>query len=191
MRIAKILVVCVCLTGVIQAAWAQRSSQSDRLGIPGYLDPRTGAFRPAPQVAEESPDPAAATLTAGTVVVNFTITVKSVLPSTDKIACSVDLFVLDNITSPLSARIFTEEASVAATGTGATRTCKVTIPYSWSLATAASDSVSLSYSIQAPALVTITSTTALPNRVSALSPFATIKVPANGAITTETIAATI
>ncbi len=189
MRAVKILSICVCFIVFTQAMWGQKANEAARPGIPGYLDPRTGAFRPTVPT-EESPDLSTATVaTTGSFVVNFTINVKSVLPSTDTIACLVDIVVSD-ATTTASPRFFNESAAVAATGTGATRLCKVTIPYSWALTTASTDMVSIDYTITAPGLF-ISTTNALPFRLSSLTPLAVIKVPASGATTTETVTATI
>jgi hypothetical protein len=59
----------------------------------------------------------------------------------------------------------------------------VTIPYSWPLKAASSDTITLSYAVEA-------SGASLASRVSSQS-LPSIKVPANGTTTTETIASTI
>jgi hypothetical protein len=185
MRPAKILSITVCFVALTQSVWAQKAKSS----VPGYVDPRTGTYRLL-LPTEEMVDLAAATAaTTGTFTTSFTITVKSTLPTTDNLACTVDIQVVDgaSATNPLG-RIFTEGDSVAATGTGATRTCTVSIPYSWTLTTAATDMVQLSYTVNAPG--TVTATNQLPNRITSLRPFAAIKVPANGATTTQTVAVT-
>ncbi len=87
MRAVKILSICVCFIVVTQATWGQKANDAARPGIPGYLDPRTGAFRPMPQVNEETPDLNFATVaTTGSFVVNFTISLKSTALSTATIA---------------------------------------------------------------------------------------------------------
>jgi hypothetical protein len=75
---------------------------------------------------------------------------------------------------------------VAATGTGTTRTCKLSIPYAWSLTTPSTDSMHTSYSVLGS-----TGTTGLPQRSASRSPLDTRKVPANGAITALTAAVTL
>lgn len=82
--------------------------------------------------------------------------------------------------------IYTESNTVAATGTGSTRTCKLTIPYSWALATQSSDNMSTSYSVFGS-----TGTSGLPQRTAGRSPLDTRKVPSNGTTTTLTAAVTI
>jgi hypothetical protein len=92
--------------------------------------------------------------------------------------------VLDAITT--SPRTFSESNTVAATGSGATRTCKLTIPYSWSLATQTSDNMTTSYVVSGS-----TGTSGLPQRTSSLTPLDTRKVPANGISTSLAAAVTI
>jgi hypothetical protein len=78
------------------------------------------------------------------------------------ITCTQEVSVLDAITS--GAHVFGETNSVAATGTGTTRTCTLSIPYSWSLTTQSSDNVTTSY-----AVFGTKGTTGLPQRTSTLS----------------------
>ena len=136
MRITKLLLICLCCVVVAPAVWGQTGNGRAQPGILGYLDPHTGAFRPAPSAAEEGPDAAALTTFGGTITVTLTITLKTT--SLTNITCSEEVSVLDAVTT--SPRIFAESNSVAATGTGTTRTCKLSIPYAWALATHASDS---------------------------------------------------
>jgi hypothetical protein len=72
-----------------------------------------------------------------------------------------------------------ETSTAKATVSGSTAKCTVNIPYSWPLASPSTDTIGLSYGIGVTG-TRITSKT-LPR----------IKVPANGAITTEAISATI
>jgi hypothetical protein len=183
MRITKLLLICICSVVFVPAVWGQAASAPATQGILGYLDPQTGAFRPVPSAAEESPDLAAASTTfTGTITVTLTITLKTT--ALTNITCSEEVSVLDGATTG-AARFFGESNSVAATGTGITRTCKLSIPYSWGLTTQASDSMTTGY-----AVVGVTGTT-LPQRTSTHSPLDTRKVPANGAITALTAAVTL
>jgi len=175
MTTAKRVSICVCCILAASAVWAQSASGTARSGILGYLDPQTGAFRPVPQV-QETPD-VALTTAGGTFVVTLTITVKSLALSS--ILCSVDVSVSD-------AHTYFETASVKATGTGATRTCKITIPYSWQLVTPASDTVTISYGIAATGTNPLTR-----GSTSSIFLLPPLKVPANGATTNETAAGTI
>jgi hypothetical protein len=182
MSIAKLLLICMCCLVVAPAVWAQTANSQARPGILGYLDPHTGAFRPVPAVAEESAEaPAAATFT-GTVNLTITITLKTT--ALTNITCTEEVSVLDAITT--GARVFGETNTVAATGTGTTRTCALSIPYSWSLTTQPSDNVTTSY-----AVFGTKGTTGLPQRTSSLSPLDTRKVPANGGTIALTAAVTL
>src|SRR5258708_17580620 len=142
MRITKLLLICMCCVMVAPAVWGQTANSQAKPGILGYLDPRTGAFRPVPSAAEEGPDAAALTTFTGTVTVTLTITLKTT--GLTNITCSEDVSVSDGITT-VSARFFGESNAVAATGTGTTRTCKLSIPYAWALTTKSSDNMTTSY----------------------------------------------
>jgi len=156
-------------------------------GIIGTLDPQTGAFKPLinPTVVEDlEAAPEITTPTTGTFKVNFTITVKSTIPSADVIGCSVTASTIDLT----SGHVIEEIAGVAATRAGSSATCTVTIPYSWVLTTPLTDTVSLTYAITSPSGGTGAS--AFPNRYS----YQTIsngKVPVSGATTTINLNATI
>jgi hypothetical protein len=182
MRITKLLLICMCCVMVAPAVWAQTANSPAKPGILGYLDPHTGAFRPVPAVAEEIAEAPAVVTFTGTVTVTLTITLKTT--GLTNINCTEDVSVLDAITT--GARIFAESNTVAATGTGTTRTCKLSIPYSWGLTTQSSDNMTTSYVVFGT-----TGTTGLPQRTSTLSPLDTRKVPANGATTALTAAVTL
>jgi hypothetical protein len=168
--------ICMSCLLAAPAVWGQAATSPAKPGILGYLDPQTGAFLPLPPaVAEDAELPAATTFT-GTITVTLTITVKST--GLTNFTCTAGVSVLDGTTSPV---IFVESNTVAATGTGATRTCKLTIPYSWSLTTQSTDNMTTTYSV-----VASTGTTGLPQRTSSRSPLDTRKVPANGATTALT-----
>ena len=180
MRITKLLLICLCCVMVAPVVWGQTENGPAKPGILGYLDPQTGAFRPVPSATEESPDAYALTTFTGTITVTITITLKTA--GLTNITCSEEVSVLDGTTSFSS---FGESNTVAATGTGTTRTCKLSIPYSWLLTNQASDNMSTSYTV-----VGSTGTT-LPQRSSSHFPLDTRKVPANGAITNLTAAVTL
>ena len=153
-------------------------------GIPGYLDARGGFHVLPPLAVDENEIQDAVTTFTGTIVVNFTITVSSTIPTTDKISCLASASVFDTGSSGA----IEETAAVAATRTGATATCKVTIPYSWPLVSGTTDQVSLTYEVSAPGL--FTATNGLPLRTSTQS-ITHIAVPKTGTTTTENVAATI
>jgi hypothetical protein len=177
MRITKLLLILCCLI-VAPALWGQTANSSAKPGILGYLDPNTGAFRPVP-AADEITD--ALTTFGGTITVSFAITVKST--GLTNVSCTIEVSVIDASTS--SARIYGESATAAATGSGTTRTCKVTLPYAWALATQASDNMTTSYFVTGGGSVSALA------RSSTLSQLDTRKVPANGATTALTAAVTL
>jgi hypothetical protein len=181
MRITKLLLICMCCVMVSPTVWAQTVNSQAKPGILGYLDPHTGAFRPVPAAAEEALDVAAAAAATFTGTVNVTLTITLKTTALTNITCSLDVSAVD-----AGGRFFGESDTVAATGTGTTRTCKLSIPYAWSLLTQASDNMTSTY-----AVFGTTGTTGLPQRTSSLSPLDTRKVPANGAITALTAAVTL
>ena len=183
MRITKLLLICMCCVMVAPAVWGQTANGPSKPGILGYLDPHTGAFRPVPSAAEEGPDAAALTTFTGTITVTLTITLKTT--GLTNITCTEEVSVVDALTT--SPRILVEGNSVLATGTGTTRTCKLSIPYSWGLTTQSSDNMTTTYSV-----VGLTgTTTGLPDRTSEVSPLDTRKVPASGTTTALTAAVTL
>jgi hypothetical protein len=183
MRITKLLLICMCCVMVAPAVWSQTANGPANPGILGYLDPHTGAFRPVPSATEEGPDAAALTTFGGTITVTLTISLRTTSLTT--ITCSEGVSVFDGATTT-SPRFFVESNTVAATGTGTTRTCKLSIPYSWGLTTQASDNMTTTYSVFGS-----TGTNGLPERSSTLSPLDTRKVPANGVITALTANVTL
>jgi hypothetical protein len=187
MRIAKSILVCVCLLGLAQPVWSQKANETAKPGILGYLDPKTGAFRPLVQhpVEDEEVEPALAP-TTGTFTFNFTVTIKSTNLASDTIVCSASASTTD-ISGEVIGVSVSESASVKATVTGSTAQCTVTIPYSWPLKFASTDTVMLNYSVDATGGST---TFGQPTRYS-FQTLPTIPVPKTGATTTETIASTI
>ena len=186
MRFPKVILACVCLLGLTQPVWSQKAKEPANQGILGYLDPKTGAFRPVAQgQVEEFDNTALAPTNAGKFVFNFTITISSTDLGSDTISCLATASLTDNL--PLSPIFIDETASVKATVSGSTASCTVNIPYSWTLKTGTTDTVLLSYVVSA---VGPSASGGLPTRTSSQG-IANIKVPANGSTTTETIASTI
>jgi hypothetical protein len=180
MKTWKFIFVCVCFAGLTQPVWSQRANEAAKPGILGHLDPRTGTFTPLVQRPVEDDEAVeSVTPTTGKLVFNFTITIKSTNLAGDTIFCSAGAFVFES-SSGFDA---SESGSVKATVSGSTAKCTVTIPYSWPLKAASSDTITLSYAVEA-------SGASLASRVSSQS-LPSIKVPANGTTTTETIASTI
>lgn len=188
MKRTKLFFAAACVLGLAISSLAQPQQSRNSSGILGYLDPRTGAFRtlPVPDAEADSVEAPALVTFGGSFVVSFTISVKSSIASTAKIACSVSATVVDNAASG-APNIIEEQAAVLATRSGTSATCTVTIPYSWNLGTSTTDKVTLSYNLSAPAEAT--TTTLYPQRLS-LQNIATIAVPANGKITNEAVTAT-
>jgi hypothetical protein len=183
MRLAKLVLVSASILIFGRSGWTQDAnkvgkSTSDH-GILGYLDPKTGTFKPKAQLGEQ-PDVTFTTVT-GEFVFSFTITIKSTLPTGTVLTCGGSATVFEESSDVQHA----ETASVTATRSGSTATCTVTIPYSWALASASSDTVSLEYEVAASG-----GTSGLVARTSNHS-LVPIKVPASGATTTETVAVTI
>lgn len=179
MRATKLLLTCVCCILIaVPATWGQAAASHATPGVLGYLDPQTGAFRPVPAAADPDGEAAAATIFNGTVTLTITITVKT--PSLTNFTCSANVSAFDASTT-----IFSESDTVAATGTGTTRTCKLSIPYSWGLTTQATDNMTTGYTV-----IGTTGTAGLPQRTSMRNPLDTRKVPASGAITALTAAVT-
>jgi hypothetical protein len=120
---------------------------------------------------------------SGDFAVTFNISVKSAIPSTETITCTFTASVFEATTQ----QTVSDTMTVAATRSGATATCKLTMFYSWLLTTPTVDMVILDYIISAPSL---TAPTALPFRESDQN-LPSIKVPAVGATTKKDITATI
>jgi hypothetical protein len=178
MRIRALSLIFTCFLLVVPAVWSQQTKSTVQHGILGFLDPNTGAFHPVPMVTEEDAELPASVTVTGTITVTLTITIKTV--GITNVNCSTNVSVLDaQTTTPI---FWAETANLAATGTGSTRTCKLTIPYSWSLVTASTDNMSTSYSVFA---------TGTESRSSSRSPLDVRKVPASGATTALTAAVTI
>jgi hypothetical protein len=83
---------------------------------------------------------------------------------------------------------FNESATVGATRTGSTVTCTVTIPYSWPLLTPNSDMITIAYALSSPVTPASQGAGVLLIRLGS-GTVATIKVPANGTTTTESVTA--
>jgi hypothetical protein len=182
MKITKLLLICICCVMAVPAVWGQAAASAAKPGILGYLDPATGAFRPVPPVVDDSAEVPALTTFGGTITVTLTITVKTTGLTT--FTCTAATSVLDQLTS--APRSYSETDAVAATGTGTTRTCKLSIPYSWALGTQASDMMSTTYYVLGSATAPTVN-----QRTSGLSPLDARKVPASGTITALTAAVTL
>ena len=183
-KLLTFLLLSACFLGINTSLLGQ--SAIPLHGIRGYLDPRTGIFHsiPHPDTVDEAEPPAKTTF-AGTIVVNFTVTISSAIASTTQIGCLAGATVVDNSTTAI-----VEIATTAVTrGSGSTVACSVTIPYSWGLVTPAKDTVSVSYSIISPVNVA-TPAAEFPTREHG-TPLSKFTVPATGTTTTLTATARI
>lgn len=158
----------------------------------GYYDPATGAFEPLRPDMDADTAPLVAA-TTGTLVFKFTITVDSIVPKNGVVGCSADASVSD------ASGFFADEhgSTVATHLSGKTYSCTVTIPYSWTLTSASTDKISMSVSSQ---LIYGYQATATNGTGIVVDPVAqrttnqalgTIKVPASGLTTNETVNLTI
>jgi hypothetical protein len=157
----------------------------------GYYDPATGKFEPLASAQDSDAPPVVAT--TGTLVFKFTITVKSVIPKNSVIGCSADADVSDS--SGFSAD--EHGTGVAKLVSGDTYSCSVTIPYSWLLSSPTTDTIFLDTTADIAYGYEVTATNGsattiepVDDRVSTHS-VPSIKVPATGATTTETITYTL
>jgi hypothetical protein len=192
MNRTKMLLLSVCLVALSVLLWSQNRRSSvqqgrSQQGILGYLDARTGAFRPVPQhpVDADSVGPEATVIYTGRFVYSFTITLSSTIPKGDVIECYGRAYTYDNTRETE----LSEEGASYATVNGTTATCTVTLTYSWPLASPGADPVNLSYIIGVfnPGA----SIDAFDDRVSGHDINRSLPMPANGATTNMNISTTI
>jgi hypothetical protein len=157
----------------------------------GYFDSATGSFTPLRP--EQDPEAPAITPTTGTLVFNFTVSAKTAIPKNGLVTCSADASVFDS-----SGFTATENVTgIAKLVSGTTYSCALKIPYSWLLASAGTDTISLTVDAAIGDGLQITATNGTGTVVTPTSvrdssqAIGTIKVPANGATTTETVAITL
>jgi hypothetical protein len=180
MKVSRIIVGVIVCALSSSLCWSQEAKPVSPNRILGYFDYSNRAFQPIVQMEDFDFSLLAATPQTGTVVVNFTITIKSVIPATTPIACSVEATVTE--VSAAGVNIISDGATVAATRTGNTAKCTVTIPYSWMVSNSATARLGLNYNLVASK----PGTTGLLSR-SSIGTIANIPVPANGATTTQTV----
>ena len=185
-KLSTLFLLIACFLGVNVSLLGQTATAVHE--IPGYVDARTKIFYSTPHPQVSDAEPPATTTFAGKFVFNFTITVDSTITSTGLIGCNAGASLTDTGTEN---NIVELGGTSVTRGTGSTVKCSVTVPYSWKLASSSTDTIGLSYSLTSPAgLPLLQEQSQYPNRLGAQR-IATIKVPANGATTTETIAATM
>ena len=180
MNSTKTILVGLCLLGLSIAGWSQNVNRPAVPGIPGYLDPRTGTFKPMP-LAPASEDETPVTPTTGKIVLTLTVTLVSTFPTNEVYSCGLAANTFDIATS----LTFLDEFNVAATKSGSTLTCKITLPYSWALTSVSTDTMSIAYSVNAAA-----PSSGLPLRLADHG-IASIKIPPNGTTTTYTLSTEI
>jgi hypothetical protein len=188
MKLSKIILTLIFAVTVVGTARGQSGNANSHL-IPGYLNPQTNSFRPIMQPAVS---PSTVSATTGKIVTSFTITVASAIPTTTHITCEVSASVFEQ--NPETFQIpneIVDSATVLANRSGNTATCSVAIPYSWFLLNPGTDQAQLSYDISAAtAIAKTTKGGSLIDRTSTQT-FDIISVPASGAVTNETVQATI
>jgi hypothetical protein len=191
----KLFFAVACVLGLVASSFAQFSQTKQSQGIPGYLDSKTGVFSAVSNPQSDPGEASAVTpvTTEGRFEFNFKITLLSKIPTATKIVCAAEIQVIgdsasssiDEVAAALATR--SVPPPTASTDPG-TVTFTAYIPHSWKLGSSSTDNVILIYEIEAPVETTPGST--VPFRGSKQT-FGSIRVPANGAITTETITATI
>jgi hypothetical protein len=134
--IALVAAIALGALGGSAIAHAQTANAPFQKKIFGFQDSR-GNFHPLGTNFDPMADPTTATTTySGTIEVTVTVTLKTPLPSGDKVACSVDASASsDMMTTPFTTVGYGEDAASFASVSGSTATCKVNIPYSWVLLT--------------------------------------------------------
>ena len=196
MKISRLLLICASCLVTVPAVWAQaangetgsgstRSVQTGP-GILGHFNPRTRTFHALAQAGGDTAELPPLTTFTGTIKLTITVTVKTA--GITNVNCFAFVSVQDNPSSFTASRLFGEADVVAATGTGTTRTCTLSVPYSWNLATPSSDMMVTGYEV-GNSLVFVNAV--LPERSSTLHPVDSRKVPSSGTTTTLTASATI
>jgi hypothetical protein len=181
-RFTALVAAALLVMGTAQAQGNAESAAASLRGIPGVLNPKTGAFTVIPQAAQDASLAAAEVVTyTGTFSMRFNITIKSGGNPTAGIVCdgNVSTFVAGG---PYTS--YNESKTVKATRTGSTATCLVSIPYAWVL-TLGNNQVNMSY------VVSLTDGTGLILSRSSIASLATFPMPATGSTTTKTIDVTL
>jgi hypothetical protein len=126
------------LLSAISTTLANAATSDTKLGVPGFMNLSTGKFTPKPTAS-----PAAAPIgVSGTIVLKITAVVESSIGASVPIVCNASIYTSD-------ASSFSNEVDVqqfAATRSGSTATCNISMPYLWTVSST-SDTVFISYSI--------------------------------------------
>jgi len=135
----------LCLFGLLASGWSQDSTNTVTPGIPGFLDPQTGSFKPMPLVPEGYSDLSNPAQTGGKIVLTLTTTLTTSFPTGEVFSCGLNATVADI----MSGLTFSDTIFVTATKTGNTLNCTVTLPYGWDLASPTQDVMLVLYTINA------------------------------------------
>jgi hypothetical protein len=146
----------LCLFGLLATGWSQNSTNTVTPGIPGFLDPQTGYFKPMPLGPGADIDLANTSQTSGKLILTLTTTLTTSFPTSESFSCGLNATVSD-VTSGLT---FSDTIFITATKTGNTLTCTVTLPYAWDLVSPTQDVMLVLYTINA------INGTGLPQRVA-------------------------
>jgi hypothetical protein len=163
----------------------------------GYQDPETGEFHAITKHGVR-PDLTTTSPTTGDFVVNLTVTLKTAVPTGGKVVCTAGYSGTSLNNTTYEGLYYEESTYVFATVTGSTATCKLTIPYSW-LIPANTTTVTYENTVSATvgAAIVSDSTTDILSvdgvgvRSTSQDIFSSIKIPASGTTTTETLAFTL
>jgi len=185
-----ILVVLVLSFAPLASAQLADSPLSSRRTL-GYYNPDTGLFEPLRPATQDLEAPAVAP-TTGTLVFNFTITLKTALPKNGMLTCGAAGAVIETGYSADETGF-----GFAKVVSGNTYSCSVSMPYSWFLNSPGTDKIILSYKATVVEGIQVTATNGTAVTVVASSgrgssqTIASIAVPANGAITTKVVTVTL
>jgi len=191
-RNAVVSLFVVLVLGLVPLGFGQISSPSIApQRVLGYFNPQTGLFEPLRTTSQES-DGAQVTPTTGTLVFNFTITLKTSLPSHGLLLCSAAGAVIETgFSADESGFGFAHFVS------GNTYSCSVSMPYSWLLSTRTTDKIILSYHVETIEGVVLTATNGTSTVVatttarSSSQTIPSIAVPVTGTTTTTDVAVTL
>jgi hypothetical protein len=135
----------LCLFGLLASGWSQDSTNTVTPGIPGFLDPQTGLFKPMPLVPDGYSDLTNTSQTSGKIVLTLTTTLTTSFPTSEVFSCGLNATVADVV----SGLTFSDTIFVTATKSGNTLSCTVTLPYGWDLASASQDIMLVLYTVNA------------------------------------------
>jgi hypothetical protein len=178
-KTTKLLFALTCVLGIAANCFGQDAAVETKKtpGILGYLDPKTGSFRPV-QTQDKAPSaPGSGTQVTGTVVFTVTATLNPAIPAGAKIECSAKA----SVGSEPSLSSNSHQAQVMARRSGKTATCTVNIPYTWTLTSPSGDTLQMD--VDMTALIGTSGT--LPNSDAVWSDSLWIPLPPSGSTTTE------